>query len=186
MPERNDFDYGDDGAPPPPTQEAFANLNALVSAAIAAEVELEKASEVQKAKRQALDALIMEAIPTAMDQMGLKEFTTLSGLTIKVKEDLSHSLAADRKPAGLDWLEKNGHGSIIKSELTISFAKGKEAEARQVLSELQSAHPGLPIEQGRDVHSATLKSLLKQLMEKGVDVPVDIFKVARVRKAVLK
>lgn len=183
---RDAFDYAEDTDKTASTSnEALQRLNDLVSQAVKAEVDAAEAEEVAKTKRANLNALLEDLIPSAMDSIGMEEFRTTSGFKVKIKKTVSHSLAADRKEAGMEWLEQNGHGGVIKREVTVSFAKGQEKEATQLVSEVQAAHPGLPLQSSRNVASATLGALIRQLLEGGVVVPVDIFKVREVRKAII-
>lgn len=181
----NAFDYGTDTSRKAPTHESMQKVCELVDQAVVAEKEMIEAEELAKTKRENHRRIMEELIPSAMDDLGMEEFRTTSGFRVKVKSDVTHSLSADRREAGMTWLEDNGHGAVIKRELGISFAKGQEDLAQAVVTELSSLHPGLPVSSSRNVHPSTLKSLLKTLLERGVVVPVDIFKVQRVRKAVI-
>ena len=176
-------EYGDDSAIATPTVEAFKRLDELIREM----AEAERASEESAAKAKK-DAEIVrryeeELIPAAMDAIGQKECTTLSGRHIKVVEDMSHSLAAERKEEGFRWLEENGHGGIIRQELVVNLAKGQNDLAARVIELLQKSHPNLNLSQRRDVAPATLKSLLKTLMQSGVLVPLETFKIRKFRKA---
>lgn len=181
----NSFEYGDDGAAPAPTNEALRRITDLVRQAVVGARELEAEEERIKARREAQRQLVEELIPSAATELGLMQFTTLEGIRVTIREDMTHSLSEDRRDAGMNWLEQQGHGSIIKRELTVAFAKGQEDEAKVLAQEIVGSHPDLPLTQRRNVAPATLKALLKDLMKGGVDVPVDIFKVRAYRKAVL-
>ena len=179
------FDYGGDTSNSGPTNAALAKISDLVREAKRAEKELAQADELAKTKRQQLDAILMTMLPEAMDQAGLGEFTTTAGFHVKIKKDITHSLAEDRREAGMNWLESHGHGSIIKRELQMSFIKGQEEQAKTVAKYIVDTF-NLPVSEKRNVHASTLKSLLKDLLEKGKEVDEAIFKIQRIRKAEIK
>lgn len=183
--DKTNFDYGEDTQQTAPSDAAFQKIHDLVSQAIIAEREMIEADELAKTKRENHRRVIEELLPTAMDELGLEKFRTRDGLDIKIKKDLTCSLAADRKEAGFRWLEEKGHGSVIKREVVVSFAKGMENEATAVVQELTTAHPTLPVSSERSVHPSTLKSLIKTLLEEGEAVPEEIFKQRMLRKAVV-
>lgn len=181
----NSFDYLEDSGKAPASEVSLKTISELVSQAIAAEKELAAAEEVRKIKSDAVKRLLEDLIPSAMERAGMEKFTTTDGFSVKIKKDLSHSLSADRREAGMEWLEANGQGGIIKREITLSFAKGQEVLAAKVAEEIKNGHPEVPVSSERNVASMTLKSVLKGMMEKGVAVPVDIFKIAEVKKAII-
>jgi uncharacterized protein YdcH (DUF465 family) len=182
----NPNEYGDDCMPAPATQEQYRGLDDLIDRAELAEKELAKAKAAHDAAKEALRVIVEVQLPGAMEKLGQKKCTTLKGRVIEIKDEMTHSLAADRKEDGLNWLEKNGQGGIIKRELTVTLVKGQEALASQVVTTIKAAHPELDVTQDRNVAPATLKSILKVLMEKGVEVPMEIFKINRFKKAHVK
>jgi hypothetical protein len=179
----DEFDYGEDSRPAPPSQEAFARLNALVRQAAEAETQAEQDESKAKASRAAHSNIVEVLLPALMEELGLKSFVTTSGATVRIKDDIRCSLAEDRREVGMDWLESRGHGSVIKRKVSVDFVKGQEAEAKQAAELL--AQRGLLVSEGRTVHAQTLKALLKQLMATGEDIPVDIFKHAPIKTAVI-
>jgi hypothetical protein len=182
----SEFDYGSDGIPPPPTNEALAEISALVDKAVAAEAEIQKMTEELQAKNAALTSLLENVLPEKMKLAGLQEFKLTSGLSVTIVEDIRTSLSEERRDGAMDWLEQNGQGSVIKRNVTASFNKGQEEMAKKVEELIRQTFPATPIVAKRDVHFQTLRSLLKELLRKGVNVPKETFALHQFSKAKIK
>lgn len=137
-------------------------------------------------KRKLLD-IEQRELPEAMDKVGLAEFKTKNGTKVSVKQFYNASIPADRKDEALDWLEVNDHGGIIKTNVAVSFGKGEREAADAFLRFARgfNEHPVDP-EMTRGVHAQTLKAFVREMMESGASIPLDMFGVHMGRKAVIK
>jgi hypothetical protein len=118
-------------------------------------------------------------LPDAMLAAGCKAFTLDSGDSIKVVEGISASLSAEKRVAACAWLRDHGYGDLVSDDVTLSFGKGQEDKARALAVELI----------GRvvtNVNTGTLKALIREKMEEGVDMPLDTLGAYLWRKAEIK
>lgn len=177
-------DYVEQGTDIP--DSAFHEIVGLVKESQDAEKSLRTLEEEVTSVKNKLKKINEDLIPSAMARINQDILQIPDGPKVTIRRDFTHSLAADRKEQGMDWLEENGHGGIIKREISVTLAKGQEELAKSVITTLQGTYPGIPVESARNVASQTLRSVLKKDMESGVPVPVDIFKVNQFKKAIIE
>jgi hypothetical protein len=123
-------------------------------------------------------------LPDAMLAAGCKAFTLDSGDSIKVVEGISASLSAEKRVAACAWLRDHGYGDLVSDDVTLSFGKGQEDKARALAVELIGR--GLIPRVVTNVNTGTLKALIREKMEEGVDMPLDTLGAYLWRKAEIK
>jgi hypothetical protein len=74
-----------------------------------------------------------------------------------------------------NWLRDNGHGDLIKNNVTLTFGRSEDAIAKQLVDELQQK--GHNVKQAEKVEPMTLKAFVKEQIQKGKNVPSDLFGV---------
>ena len=113
-----------------------------------------------KAEKQ---RMATEQIPMLMDQMGIERLD-VDGATVQLKPFVSASIPADRRQEAYAWLREHGLDDIIKNDVTVSFGRGEDNLAGDVMYDLEQKgyHP----EKKTHIHSMTLKRLLKNVLRK--------------------
>jgi len=137
----------------------------------------DKTLELSKAQAE-LASISEKRLPELMEELGCTQFTTQEGLSITVVEKIRASIAqgdAEKQQKAFDWLEDQGHGRLIKREFKIEFGKLEEAWANQFEGQLKRRKKPLRVTRKMYVHPATLAGFLTEQMEKGVEVPLEIF-----------
>jgi len=178
-------DYGDYSKQGETIANAGAVLNALVSEAQGYEREIAEAEDTLKKAKDRLRAVVQDALPKAMKEAGLSEFTTDSGIVVKVREKIENSIPAARRNEAWDWLEQNGHSDILKREVTIAFNLNERELAQQVVNDLMNEYQR-SVKCERWAEPATVKSLLSRLIEDKKSVPRDLFGVRELTVAEFK
>jgi hypothetical protein len=147
------------------------------TALAAAEAEVAALSkELLKLKRDDLPAL--------MDELELTEFVLKSGARIRVKPGVSASITEQNKPQAFAWLITNGFGGIIKTLVEVQFGKGEHDAAEKAAALLKTRFKDREVSVDESVHSSTLNAFVKERMEKGEGVPLDLFGVFTYKEAV--
>lgn len=149
------------------------DLSSLANLLVEADEEVEKAESALKAKKETARRLREEALPAAMQEVGMAKVTLESGKTISVALEVYASITNEKKPAAFQWLESHGFGGLIKTSVSVEYGKGEIEEARKLQSRLQSE--GVMSEIDRSVHAGTLKAFLKEQLKDGKEVPLDLF-----------
>lgn len=148
------------------------NLSVLVRRLRGIERELEDAEAHMKALNAEKHRLSMENIPALMDEMGL-ERVDVDGVTVTRKLVVHASIPSDRKDEAFDWLRANGLDDIIKNDVTLSFGKGEDNVAGDVVEMLRER--GLDPAQKTHIHSSTLKAFVKERFTEGKPIDLDMF-----------
>lgn len=151
----------------------------------AAEMEVAAADDKLKAAKETVKRLAQHDIPMLMTKMGMDSFTSSTGLILECKPDLYCSISEERAVAAHSWLEKNGHGGLIKREVAVSFARTQGDEAAACLAEFSKKFPGA-VNEARWVEPQTLKAFLKGQLKEGKQIPMELFGASEFRVAKIK
>ena len=151
---------------PTELSEAIEQLKSVGAQVLAAELKL-------KELKSQHDYISGFTIPQLMDKMNLKTLKLKDGSELSVKNRFFASIKADKKAEAIQWLRDNGLGDIVKNNITVTFGQGEDNKAVE--------YAGLAREQGFEptqdekVHSASLSVVMKELKDKGQDIPTDLF-----------
>lgn len=125
--------------------------------------------------QQHLRTLQEEVLPELMSEAGQEQLTTADGLKVSIKEVTRGQPTKANEAEAFAWLRDNGQGGIIKSEVTAKLGKGDDEKAQEVLTALT----GMGVNAGlkSSVHWQTLGALVRELLAKGENVPLDLLGV---------
>jgi len=153
--------------------EAQASLENYISS-------LEKTLKV---RNEELRKLSQETLPNMMAEIGLSSFKLADGTEIAIADKYYAKLPEDNY-AAFTWLREQGMDGIIKTQVTLDFGKGDDAQVQRVQEVLQEL--GLIPTVKSTVHHMTLKALVKEQVEKGTPIPLDAFGAGRIPTSVIK
>jgi hypothetical protein len=139
------------------------------------EDEIANAEEVyKKIKRTSIRIISELEIPSMMKEMNITKLKLSDGESVEVGKFYSASIPAEKQDEAFTWLRNNGLGDIIKNDITVTFGRGEDNKAAQyaVLARGQGFEPVQKI----GVHAQTLKALVRERIEAGLDVPSNLFK----------
>lgn len=144
--------------------------------------------EQLKEKKEALRRVVEQDLPTAMDDADLQTFKLKNGYTIKIEDDMYVGITEERRTEAFTWLRENGHGSLIKRDVTFKFGKGDEALAKKLLAAAKKVFgakkaKGIPITDKETVHYQTLKAFCREQIAAGENIPMETFGIIPVRRA---
>lgn len=123
-------------------------------------------------------------LPNAMQQAGVSEIKLPTGEKITIKDGITASVPKDRKQEVCQWLRTHGFGDIVSEDVSVSFGRGEEQQARETADRLREL--GLQPALVTDVNTARLKALITEQMAKGKEVPLEMFGAVQWTKAVIK
>jgi len=141
----------------------------------AKEDEIAALEEQLKAKKAEADDIGSRVIPELLAEQGLSELKLSDGSKVSVKKEFRATIPKDeaRRESCLQWLRDQGLGDIIKNNVIVSFGKGEDDEAEQMLN-LAADHGSNP-QQKSDVAWNTLTALYQERVQSGLDMPSDSF-----------
>lgn len=167
--------------------------NSIGAVAVVANKLLQRQEELAMVEQHAKDLkaevfkIQTEELPGIMSEVGVREFTLETGQKIEVKPFYNASITEEdpeRKQKALAWLEANGHGDIIKNLIVLSFGKGTEEQQAKAKALLKQH--GLSYDENRSVHFMTLRSWLKEQVEKGAELDLEVLGAFIGQKAEIK
>src|SRR5210317_241855 len=144
-------------------------LSDLVRALRSVEQQIEDTENHLKALKQQKHKLSVENIPAVMDEMGVERID-VDGLTVSRKMMVHASIPVDRKEDAFSWLREQGLDDIIKNDVVVSFGKGEDNIAGDVVGMLEER--GFDPQTKTHIHPSTLKAFVKERIESGK--PIDL------------
>ena len=131
--------------------------------------------ELLKDKKRDLKKISGEIIPTLLSEMGLASLKLADGSAIEVKPYYAANISVKNREAAYNWLRSNNLGDIIKNDITVSFGRNEDNKAAEYanLAKGQGYQPTQKLK----VEPMTLKALVRERIENGKDIPMDIFNV---------
>ncbi len=139
------------------------------------EDEMKADEEALKQKQKEADRISQDVIPTMLSEMGLSSLKLADGSSVDVKPFYSASISVKNRDAAYKWLREQGLGDIIKNDVTVSFGRNEDNKAADYANLAQSH--GYQPTQKLKVEPMTLKAMVRERIEKGLDMPMDTFNV---------
>jgi len=139
------------------------------------EAEVAMLEEKLKMAKSKLRKISEVDLPAAMSAAKVKDFTLENGAKIKIDTQLYASLpkSLDKKNEAIQWLIDNGQAAIVDEDIILHFSPDERAELEQAMMLLRDAN-FQPMED-RSVNTSRVKSVIKELQEQGIDVPLEKF-----------
>lgn len=148
-------------------------MAALARALVDADASVAHAEVNLKDTKERARVLREETIPSAMQELGLEELKLDTGQKLSVKQDVYASIPSHFRGEAFEWLESNGFGGLIKTDLTVQYGRGELEEAKALRQMLLDK--GVVSEVTQNVHAQTLKAFLREQISGGSNVPLDLF-----------
>lgn len=128
--------------------------------------------DVKRAKTR-VRHLAEEVIPNRMTELGCKEHVLLNGFKVELGTTYDIGITVDNREAAYQWMDENGHGGLIKRDITIHFNRDQQDDARKLQKELQSRK--FPdVSEKASIHHSTLGSWGRKRLEAGEFMPPSI------------
>ena len=143
--------------------------------------ELDEQLKTAKAK---LLELTDRDLPDMMAEVGITNFTLADGSKLDVKQTYGARIPVVHRDAAFAWLKEKGHDDIIKNLVSVPFGRGEDSLATDFINLAQKN--GYAPDQKKEVHPQTLKAFVKEQLEKGQEVPMDLFGVFTGQRASIK
>ena len=102
-------------------------------------------------------------IPNLMQKAGVAQIKLTDGSSVEIKPYYGARIPASRTEEAFDWLREN------------NFGRNEDNSAKSLVDELRNK--GHNVKQAEKVEPMTLKAFVREQIEKGKDVPSDLFGV---------
>jgi len=166
------------------TDEDIHQLSNLAQQQVFLEQQVKSAEESLAALKDDLRKIQTIAIPDLMLAFGMEKFTLSNGASIEVKDDVTCSIKATNIEDAVEFLNSIGVGDVVKNETKVSFGKGENEKALELMNYLASNQHKFSSK--KSVHPSTLKAMVKEQQKKGVEFPEEFFSIFPLRKTKIK
>lgn len=130
--------------------------------------------QLKKKKEQELK-LSEQEIPNLMQKAGAASIKLTDGTAVEIKPYYGARIPASRTEEAFDWLRENNYADLIKNNVTLTFGRNEDNMAKSLVDDLRNK--GHNVKQAEKVEPMTLKAFVREQIEKGKDVPADLFGV---------
>lgn len=130
--------------------------------------------QLKKKKEQELK-LSEQDIPNLMQKAGAASIKLTDGTAVEIKPYYGARIPASRTEEAFNWLRENNFADLIKNNVTLTFGRNEDNMAKSLVDDLRNK--GHNVKQAEKVEPMTLKAFVREQIEKGKDVPADLFGV---------
>lgn len=176
----------DVATPEAPSDDKLAQVMRLAQVMVEQELAVAAMEEELKDLKAALLRTQTEDLPTLMEEIGMLSVTLKDGSKVEVVEDINCAIKVADRAAAHQWLIDNNFGGLIKTQVVTEFGRGQLDDAIRYAQEANSKFPENPAGVKDTVHPATLKSFVKEQLEKGAPIPMELFGVRPFNRAKYK
>ena len=162
----------------------LSTISRLAHEAARLEESVATQEQLLKDQKKALHAILDEKLPEALEQMGLQKFTLTDGSEISVKPIYAASIPVNRREEAFQWLRDHEFGDLVKNNVTVTFGRGEDDVAKEFVGTVHTL--GLMPNQTEKVEPMTLKAWLRERVEAGDPIPLDLFGAYISQKATIK
>jgi hypothetical protein len=178
------IDFEKDAAALGVKEDGLKGLTALARRAKVLEHEMDELEATLKERKEAYRKVTEESLPEAMAELGMKSFIMDDGSKVDVKPFYSATISAERRAEAYEWLRSRNFDDIIKNTVSVRFGRGEDELCARLLDLLRQQ--GYPADQAEKIEPMTLKAWVKEQIERGAELPTELFGVYIGQKATIK
>lgn len=134
--------------------------------------ECDELEQQLKNKRQKLNKHLFEVIPNALAERNLTSLKLVDGSEVDIQSYYTAKIPKESEQQAYKWLRDNGFGDLIKNEVVVQFGRDEDGRANNFVKSLVS--DGYEPTQKTHVHPQTLRGFIREQMESGKNLPLDI------------
>ena len=123
-------------------------------------------------------------IPNLMQQSGISSLKLTDGSSVEVKPFYAAKIPTSKTDEAFDWLSSNGYGDLIKNQVSLTFGKSEDNVANSSVEDLKGR--GHNVSQKKKVEPMTLKAFVREQIQSGQNIPMDLFGVYVSNKTTIK
>ncbi len=158
-----------------PKHQELSGIAILAERQVKLQAELAELENMMNLKKEELKQVAEIELPETMLNLGLQSFTLANGAKLSIKTFYRGSIPKARQEEAFGWLKDNGHDDLIKNEVTSVFGKGEDEYAHKLMDNLEEQ--GWNFENKKTVHPSTLKAFVREQLERGNSIPLDVLGV---------
>jgi len=149
-----------------------SELSSLIRSSQQLSTQIKEAEQHLKDLKAMQNKVDTESIPAVMHEMGV-DSVTVDGNKVELKAFVHASIPQDKRDEVFGWLRSIGEGDIIKNDVICSFSMGQDNLAKSIIADLEDR--GVNPQAKTHIHPMTLKSWVKDRIEAGKDIDLEMF-----------
>jgi len=169
-------------APEVPTDDKLEAIAGIVQEQVSLEDRISTGEKLLSQLKKDLAYVQTKKLPDALTSLGLAGVPMADGSSVEIKPFVSASISKANKEEAHKWLEDNNHGDLIKHVLSINVGRDKEKEKAVV--EALATLAIIP-DDTESVHGGTLKVWVREQVEEGKPIPLELFGAFLGQKAII-
>ena len=146
--------------------------------------EIASLEETLKDKQKEYNTIMEERLPQVFLEMNLRGFVMDDGSKVEIKQVFGASITEERRAEAFQWLRDHGHDDIIKNVVSVRFGRNEDDLCDRALQVL--GKEGFHTDHAQKIEPMTLKGWVREMLQKGDEVPRELFGVFVGQKAVFK
>jgi|TARA_R100001086_G_scaffold25646_2_gene12088 Asp-tRNA(Asn)/Glu-tRNA(Gln) amidotransferase B subunit len=154
-------------------ERGLGRVSRLANAQLHLEEQVATIEESLKQAKRELRKIAEDQLPAAMLEYGIREFKLEDGSQITVKNFYGASIPKNKQEEAFAWLIDNDFGDLIKNQVNLSFVRGQEQKAMDLVQELEERF--FQPSTRKWVEPMTLKAFAREQVEAGNKLPSDLF-----------
>tara|TARA_Y100000361_G_C11094418_1_gene308248 strand:- start:244 stop:765 length:522 start_codon:yes stop_codon:yes gene_type:complete len=139
------------------------------------ETKIKRAEEDLATLKEQFKQVSQVDLPEALAETGLSEVKLVDGTKITVQQFYNASIPKDKTDEAFKWLRDNDHADLIKNTISCDFGRGEDGDAKILKESLTNS--GLSFTDKVGVHPQTLKAFVREQVESGQKLPLDLLGV---------
>lgn len=170
-----------------PTNTAIGEISLMAHRLMEIELELEELKLRQTELQREAWHLSTDNLPSKMLELGVSKFELDDGTKVSLGTGVSATWPkeGDEHEKAVVWMREQGYGDLIKDTVAVLFGRG-EVDRADVLISLLDQGGFRNWSRKEEVHHMTLKAWLREMVEGGKEVPLDLFHAEVFTQAKLK
>jgi hypothetical protein len=167
------------------TTEAGTELSGLIRQVTSVEKDLAAKEAEVKALKVKKNGYLFDLIPSKMQEIGLDK-AEVDGNTVSLMTFVNGTMPKDpiQKDIALAHLREIGASDFIKNNITVSFGVTEDNRAKALQADLEDQ--GFSTDADTKVESQTLKKIIREYVENGKEIDLELFNGSLVTYAKIK
>jgi len=159
------------------TQDDLKEISVLAKQLLYIEMRILYHTSIIDSLKEDMNKIKLSELPAIMKRCQMQKFTLDNGVEVNVKDDVAVSIKKSDEVEAYDWLDTNGHGSLIKTKEEIFFDRNDDKLREQFEKMISKTKYKNMFSKKQSIHAATLKAFFKDYIEEHGEVEEDIKKL---------
>lgn len=160
-------------------EDATTKLRGAIKKARGTQLEIEDLETQLAARKAELNTMFRDELPDLMDKIGSRSIELegegnqppfIAKLVPYYYANIGADWPEEKRKAAFDWLESNGHGDLIKTNVAVPFKREERKKALELVEKLRADLNLFPTIK-EEVHFMTMKAWLREQVENRGELP---------------